>query len=316
MTENKEFYHSKVKLFFANIFLLLFLVIFILMVYIIFLEGSIGYLVLGLFFVVLFSFFLISNILKLIRSYPYITITDEYIQLDSFTKSEVTIYLTDIKSIKVSQASFQNIIEIILYDEGGYYSQLSFHNKVRLFMNRVFSFSLFTIGVQAIRKKERPALLETLDVIMQHKVDNEAQIITARERTHNQDEETDFMEKYDPAPPINRSIDGQYFLKSYGYGLIIFILSFILFYLLISQDSNYLFYIIVSLVLYPLAKVLVDWLFGFKLTHKLDKQKGLTYYFYQLKFIFDLFLFHVSIFVAPFGFLFLLIRFIVIRMKR
>src|SRR5699024_8015649 len=287
------------------------------MVYIIFLEGSIGYLVLGLFFVVLFSFFLISNILKLIRSYPYITITDDYIQLDSYTKSEVTIYFSDIELITVSQVSFQNVIEIILYDEEEYFAQLSFHNKVRLFMNRVFNISLFTIATQAIRRKERPALLETLDVIMKHKMDNGEKIIeAAAERIRNKEEETDFMEKYDPAPPINRSIDGQYFLRSYGYGLIIFILSFILFYLLISQYSNYFFYIIVSLVLYPLAKVLVDWLFGFKLTHKLDKQKGLTYYFYQLKFIFDLFLFHVSIFVAPFGFLFLLIRFIVIRMKR
>ena len=180
-------------------------------------------------------------------------------------------------------------------------------------MNRVTGFSLFTISAKVVRKQERPVLLETLDLIIKQKLNNEAPFI---ETAQKQNEETDFMEKYDPTPPINRSINRLYFLKSYGYGFFIFAISFIFFYLLISKNDNYLFYIIVSFILYPFAKVLIDWLFGFKVRHRLDKQKGVTYYLDQLIFMFDFLLFHVSLFIAPIGILFLLIRFITIRMKR
>src|SRR5699024_4611306 len=132
--------------------------------------------------------------LKMIRGYPYITITDEYIQLDSFTKSEVTIYFADIEYIKVSKVSFQNIIEIVLYDEDEYFARLSFHNKVRLVMNRVFRFTLFTVSAKVVRKQERSALLETLDLIMQQKSNNETPIIKTAQKQHV---ETDFMERYD-----------------------------------------------------------------------------------------------------------------------
>src|SRR5699024_2752094 len=296
-----EFYHSKGKLFFSIIFSLLFVAFGVLIVSIAYIEESILFIALALFLIVLFSFFAVANMLKMIRGYPYITITEEYLQLDSFTKSEVTIYFTDIEYIKVSEVSFQSVIEIVLYDEDDYYYHLSFHNKMRLFMNRVTGFSLFTISAKVVRKQERPVLLETLDLIIKQKLNNEAPFI---ETAQKQNEETDFMEKYDPTPPINRSINRLYFLKSYGYGFFIFAISFIFFYLLISKNDNYLFYIIVSFILYPFAKVLIDWLFGFKVRHRLDKQKGVTYYLDQLIFMFDFLLFHVSLFIAPIGILF------------
>ena len=313
MIENKiEFYHAKGKLFLGSIFSLLLVGFGTLLVYIAYIEESVLIMALALFIIVLFSFFGVANILKMIRGYPYIAVTDEYLQLDPFTKSEVTIYFTDIDYIKVSEVSFQSIIEIILDDEDDYFYQLSFHNKMRLFMNRVTGFSLFTISAKVVRKQERSELLEVLDFIVQRKLNNGTPII---ETAHKQNDETDFMEKYSPTPPINRSINRSYFLKSYGHGLILFAVSFIFFYLLISGNNNYLFYIIVSFILYPFAKVLIDWLFGFKLRHRLDKQKGFTYYIDTLMYMFDLLLFHVSLFIAPVGMLFLLIRFIVIRVK-
>lgn len=310
MIENKkEFYHSKGKLFLGTIFSLFFVAFGTLMVGIAYIEESILFIALSLFIIILFSFFAVANILKMVRGYPYITITDEYLQLDPFTKSEVTIYFTDIEYIKGSEVSFQNIMEIVLYDEDDYFYQLSFHNKIRLFMNRVTGFSLFTISAKAIRKIERPAFLETFDLIIQQKINNEAPIM---ETAQKQNEETGFMEKYNPTSPINRS----YFLNSYGNGIIIFAISFIFFYLLISQDNSYLFYIIISYILYPFAKVLPDWLFGFKVRHRLDRQKGFTFYFEQLIFMLNFFLFHVSLFIAPIGMVFLLVRSIIIRIKR
>ena len=114
MIENKiEFYPSKGKLFLGIIFSLLFVAFGTFIGYIAYLEESILFIALALFIIVLFSFFAAANILKVIQGYPYITITDEYLQLDPFTKSEVSLYFTDIESIKVSEISFQSVIEIV-----------------------------------------------------------------------------------------------------------------------------------------------------------------------------------------------------------
>jgi len=308
-----EFYFSKGKLFFGVIFSLLFIGFGVLMVGLAYVEESIIFMAVALFITVLFSIFFVASILKLIRGYPYIIITDDYIQLDPFTKSEVSIYFSDIENINVSELSFQSVIEIVLYDEDDYFYQLSFHNKVRLIMNRVFRFTLFTINVKVVQKKERSTLLSALDLIIQQKLNNEVPNIEDVEE-HNL--ETDFMEKYDPTPKVDRTINKDYFVNAYGHGLIIFGFSFIVFYLLTGKNGDYLFYIIVSLILFPFAKVLIDWLFGFKLKEVLDRQKGFTYYLDQLKYLFALILFHVSFFLAPIGILFLLIRYIVIRVKR
>lgn len=185
MVENKmTFYHSKGKLFLGVIVSLLFVALGVLIVNLAYIEESILFFALSLFIIVLFSFFAVAN---------------------------------HIESLKVSETSFQPIVEIVLYDADDYFAQLSFHNKVRLCMNRVTGFSLFTISAKAVPKQERPALLETLDYVMQQKLNNESVSIEAAQK---QNVETDFMEKYDPTPPINRSIDRSYFLKSYGYGFL------------------------------------------------------------------------------------------------
>lgn len=114
MIENKiEFYHSKVMLFLGIIASLLIVTFGTIMMYkfvLLFNEYMVETIIVFPFFMlftVVSGFFGGANILKMVRGYPYVTITEEYIQLDSFTKSEVTIYFTDIEYIKVSEASFQ-----------------------------------------------------------------------------------------------------------------------------------------------------------------------------------------------------------------
>lgn len=316
MEEEKiEFYHSKGKLFIGSILAIVFAISGALTVYIASVDGSMFMIAVGLFIAVLFSVFFFSSVLKIFRGYPYITMTDAYIEFDSGTKSEATIYYTDIASIKVSKVNFQSTIEIVLYDEKGCFQQLSMHNKIRLCMNRVFNFSLFTFNAKAIRKEERSAMLETLDLIIQEKIERRRNVPII-ETVEKQEVETDFMKKYDQTPPVDRTIDRSYFLKAYGYGFFIFALSFIFFYLLISQSNNYLFYIIVSFILYPFAKALIDWMFGFKLRHSINKQKGFTYYMDQLLFLMDALLFHVSFFVGPIGIVFLLIRYMCMHKRK
>lgn len=315
MEENQiAFYHSKGKLFLGSLLSFIFIPFGVLVLYAAYTEESVFIIALGLFLTILFSTFFLAGILKMIRGYPYIIVTEAYIQLDPYTKSEAKLYYTDISYIKVSEVSFQKLTEIVLYDEDDYYARLSLHNKVRLFMNRVFHFSLFTINAKAVRKRERPELLKTLKVIAEEKIEQRSSTSIVEAARH-QEVETDFLETYDPTPPVDRSIDKSYFLKAYGYGLFIFAIAFIFFYLLISKNNDYLFYIIISFILYPFAKVLIDWLFGFKLRHAIDKQKGATYYFQQLIFVLDFILFHVSLLVSPFGFLLLLICYIVNKIR-
>lgn len=124
------------------------------------------------------------------------------------------------------------------------------------------------------------------------------------------DSKQDFMNKYDAQPLADLVIDNTYFKKAYGYSIFIFLFMFVLFYLLLDSGNDYLFYIIINFFTFPFAKVLIDRLGVYKIRQRLEKQKGPTYYFDQLKYLFDSLLFHVSIFIAPFGLLFLLIRYI------
>lgn len=125
----------------------------------------------------------------------------------------------------------------------------------------------------------------------------------------------DFVKKYDPQPIKKLNIDSTYFKKAYGYSFFIFLVMFVLFYLLLDSDNSYLTYIIINFFAFPFAKVLIDWMGFYKLRERLEKQKGSTYYFDQLKYLFDGLLFHASIYIAPFGGTFLLIRYVINKVR-
>jgi len=122
-------------------------------------------LIVALFLIIVFIFVIPSNILKLFRGNPYIIITDKYIRLDPYTKSEAKIYLEDIQSFNWKTVRNVTVVEINLYDEDDYFYDLSFHNKVRLYPNRLVNFSLFTIATKAVPRKQRPLLLQELEDI-------------------------------------------------------------------------------------------------------------------------------------------------------
>src|SRR5699024_452851 len=213
---------------------------------------------------IIFGSFTITNILKLIRKYPFIMITDNYMQPHPHTKSEATIYFTDINHIKVTQQSLQKNIEMLTNNEQAYFTQSSLHSKRRLFMNRVFNFSLYTFNIKFIKKEQRTELLQLLDFIMETKYKDN---FTGSEKLTKENIEREFMEKYDPSPPVDKSIGKSFFKKAYGYSFFMFALAFVFFYFLISKDTGYLIYIIISFILYPFARSLIDLMFGFKLRH-------------------------------------------------
>src|SRR5699024_12530232 len=107
---------------------------------------------LALFICIFFSIFAVTSILKIIRDNHYIIITEEYIQLDPYTKSEATIYYEDIKNMTVSEFSFQKMVESILYDEDARFAKVSLHNKISLCINREFRLTLYMINIKTMRK--------------------------------------------------------------------------------------------------------------------------------------------------------------------
>src|SRR5699024_11941681 len=64
------------------------------------------------------------------------------------------------------------------------------------------------------------------------------------------------------------------------------------------------------------AKLFLDRLGIYKLREKIDKQTGVTYYFYQAIFFFDSLLYHSSIYLAPLGLLVLIIDLIIKTTRR
>lgn len=267
------------------------------------------------------GFFLGVALLKIIRGNPYIIIEGASICLDPYTKSEARIHIDDILSINMKEVSLNKMIEIRLREEGQHFQQLSFFNKIRLGLNPVTGFTLYNVNTSMIRKSQREDFLLAIDQFIQQNEDfisptavfEDLKIVETQPQVTNKKE---FIQKYDPEATVDKTIDGRYFLKAYGYGLFIFGLFFVLFYFMMNQNNNYLVYLIISFITFPFAKVLIDAMYGFTFRHKIDKQQGVTYYFSQLLFFHDVILFHTSLFLAPIGLLFLLIRLLIGRIQR
>src|SRR5699024_12172670 len=101
--ENRKFYYAKGRMLLGLIISPIFLALGGLMLLLAFIDKSIFIFLLALTILVIFSSFTFANILKLIRKYLFIMITDTYIQIHSHKKIEAIIYFTDINHIKVTE---------------------------------------------------------------------------------------------------------------------------------------------------------------------------------------------------------------------
>ncbi|MGM8366388.1 STM3941 family protein [Virgibacillus sp. W0181] len=302
-------YQSKVKIILYTIIFFPFMAGGYYFTYIAVKEQSFLGMLTALFIAILFTVLSVAFIFKLMRNQPNFTITNTYIKLNPQTKNEITIYYDQIRTIEVSESFFQKSIELVIYDEDEFNNQLSLYNKIKLAPNNWFGYKTITTSHKAVAKRDRLKLLTALDNIVEGRTMGHPSVIDIHHQSI--DSQKDFMEKYDLNPITDLKIDNTYFKKAFGYSLFIFLFMFVLFYLLIDSGDGYLSYITISFFAFPFAKVLIDWMGIHKLRQKLDKQKGVTFYLYQLIFVFDALLFHISIFIAPFGLLFLFIRYII-----
>src|SRR5699024_1072115 len=203
-----HFYYFKIRLIVQVLLFFPFMIGSYYIAYIGFTELSLYPILLGLFTSILVSCVYGADVLKLFRRSPYVTITNTYIRLDPQTKSEVTLYYDDIKFIDISEASFQKLIKIFVYDEKTLFKQLSLHNKIRLGPNALFGFKTFPIAYNSIRKRDRPQLLATLDKIMAYKENQTSENLIINDINHEPvDSQQYYMERYGLEPPTVLIID-------------------------------------------------------------------------------------------------------------
>src|SRR5690625_3003552 len=177
--ENRElqFYHSKMKLFIGLMMLLIVIGIISLGLILGIREKESVVILITTPLLLLLMFFFIPTILKLFRGYPYLIITDSYIQLEPYTRSEATIYRKDMDALLVSQFQFSKLIRVQLRNEYEYIESLSLHNKIRLLPNTLFGMPIYTISLSVLPKIEQPRLLLAVKVIMEQQEDNNAPIV-------------------------------------------------------------------------------------------------------------------------------------------
>src|SRR5699024_5579790 len=160
-----HFYYFKIRLIVQVLLFFPFMIGSYYIAYVGFTELSLYPILLGLFTSILVSCVWGAAVLKLFRNKPYVTITNTYIRLDPQTKSDVTLYYDDIKFIDISEASFQKLIKIFVYDENTLVKHLLLHNTPRLGPNALFGFKTFSIAYNSIRNRTRTHLFATVDNI-------------------------------------------------------------------------------------------------------------------------------------------------------
>src|SRR5699024_8380784 len=80
---------------------------------------------------------------------------------------------------------------------------------------------------------------------------------------------------------FTNQINQEYFKKSYLLGLVLTIFSMVLFYWG-DKDMSSAYYVIISFVFFPFAKLMFDAMIGFKLKSTIENQSNTNKYVYQL----------------------------------
>ncbi|QXE01960.1 hypothetical protein [Terribacillus sp. DMT04] len=112
--------------------------------------------------------------------------------------------------------------------------------------------------------------------------------------------------------PISTPFDRKYVRKAYLMGLLGCVATSLIFYF--TDDYEMFIVIIISYVLFPFAKFFYDVLLGFRLARRIKKTQNwvLQREIEQFQFaMHGFFIFALSMFLAPPGMLFLLIRYVV-----
>ncbi len=215
---------------------------------------------------------------------PYLTLTEEELIIQPSSKHPTSIKWIDIEGYNVWEVDFDKFIELLLSDEEKYRARMSSKMRKLNKLNEVMNLASFAIALGHVKRKDRRKLVQELG----RRTFKEVNLLT-----------TNDVDK-------KRQVNGKYFLKSYVFSLILTGVMYFLIYVPTNNDN--MPFLITSFFLYPFAKIIYDVLLGFKLDYRMEKQSFISVYYIQLRFIIHLILYFVSLFLAPIGFLYLILR--------
>ncbi|GEL78442.1 STM3941 family protein [Tenuibacillus multivorans] len=164
-SQEMHFYESRVRNVLLFVGSLIFLLLGVLVSGVGFNEGDYVFGVLGIFISVIFilCLFLVARKFGNTNSYPYLTLTEEYLIINVTAMDQFQIKWDDIEAFDVYKMNNNKFIGIILNDEDKYSKLMS--NKMRKLyqMNTKMNLPLFNIVWGQIKRQDREQLLEELD---------------------------------------------------------------------------------------------------------------------------------------------------------
>lgn len=233
---------------------------------------------------------------RLLHSKPYLIITQDELIVGASSKNAIPIQREDIRGYHIFHVHFTKTIEVILYDEEKYRDRMSTTSRRFHKVNDLVGARQFGIAWGQVKRKDRRKLLYELDRLS----GNDGELM---EQFYPQ------VGTGDKTKKRHDRVNRKYMLRSYGYSLIMTGVASLFFYWGDELDKNSSL-LIVSLILFPFAKLIYDVLVGFKLDDWIDKQSFIVIYVYQFKYLIHFFIYLFSFFLAPFGVLYLLVRFL------
>ncbi len=254
-------------------------------------------LIFGVFLAVIFGWMTLKVLKKLVSIHPYLILTKTELTIHPYEKNEVSIEWKDILEFQTIYTNFQKYIEIVLFNEEKYNSK-SLAGNGKNIGSRI---PTFVIVWGMIKRKDRDELLGALWKIHSQAVDT---VLTEEE-----------LNKMNQREEKEDNITHDYFIRSYRTSLFISIFIIIIFYL-IGDETGAIPIVLVLFVLYPFAKLIYDLLIGFKINRIVEKQVDINIYFWELYFLIDLIIYILTIFIAPFGIIYILFKYLQDRLRK
>lgn len=259
-------------------------------------EDNWGIVGLGILIMLIFIY-TIPLLKRILTKKPYIILTKHSLTINQPFKGTVIIDWQDIREFKLEIVQMSRLV-FIMFDldkEALYQEEVSKQQFLRRKPRSLLGFSPFWIVWRQVKKSDRDILMQELD-----RLNNERSKFS-KSLSEQINEFTGQLQAY-------KQKNKNYFLKAYGYSLFLTIAAF--FITNLDNGSSAYTYLIVSFLIFPFAKMLFDEMIGSNISFLLKKENVtyIDYYLFPLMILVYGLLYMFSLFIAPIGFLYFILK--------
>lgn len=269
-----------------------------------------------------FVMFVFNSVLpickRLLKRQPYIVLTEESFMINQPYRGSVFIDWADVSKFELVVMQMRQLVFVQLHNEEEYRKQVAKKSLFKKKPSTVMRISPFWIVWAQVKKKDQELLAHELNRLSDNQLSfNEGTRKMLDEEGLlefvNTDNLPEQLEKEKNERKKYRQKDGKYFLKAYGYSLLLSI-GAIFINNLESGGSGDLArsvpFLIVSFLLFPFAKFIFDEIIGSKINYHLKKDSigPASYYLFPLMLIIYGLIYMFSVFIAPVGILYFLLK--------